>query len=86
MHRCWLTPKYGVWSCTTTERKNCRVQKYQAKNTIVNAKINNVDVFTILSDESYGYINFTDLHGAIIRSHTLEIKKKLEETDATLGP
>ena len=61
------------------------VQKYQAKNTIVNAKINNVDVFTILSDESYGYINFLQIsHGAIIRSHTLEIKKKLEETDATL--
>lgn len=61
------------------------VQKYQVKNTIVNAKINNVDVFTILSDESYGYINFLQIsHGAIIRSHTLEIKKKLEETDATL--
>jgi len=58
---------------------------YQAKSTIVNSKINNVDVFSIVSDESYGYINYIQVsHGAIIRSHTLEIKKKLDETDATL--
>jgi excinuclease ABC subunit C len=42
-------------------------------------------VFSIVSDESYGYINYIQVsHGAIIRSHTLEIKKKLDETDATL--
>jgi excinuclease ABC subunit C len=42
-------------------------------------------VFSIISDESYGYVNFLQLsHGAIVRSHTLEIKKKLEETDKTL--
>ena len=58
---------------------------YQAKSTIVNSKINNVDVFSIISDESYGYINFIQVsHGAIVRSHTLEIKKKLDESDATL--
>ena len=57
----------------------------QAKSTIVNSKSNNVDVFSIVSDESYGYINYIQVsHGAIIRSHTLEIKKKLDETDATL--
>lgn len=61
------------------------LENYQAKTTIVNPKINNVDVFTVLSDESYGYVNFLQIaHGAIIRSHTLEIKKKLQETDAQL--
>ncbi|WP_203256293.1 excinuclease ABC subunit UvrC [Hyunsoonleella ulvae] len=61
------------------------LENYQAKSTIVNPKISNVDVFSITSDESYGYVNFLQLsYGSIIRSHTLEIKKKLEETDAEL--
>ena len=61
------------------------LENYQAKSTIVNPKISNVDVFSIVSDESYGYINFLQLsYGSIIRSHTLEIKKKLDETDKEL--
>ncbi|WP_420603759.1 excinuclease ABC subunit UvrC [Flagellimonas sp.] len=61
------------------------LENYQAKSTVVNPKINNVDVFTIISDETHGYVNFLQLsHGAIIRSHTMEIKKKLEETDEEL--
>lgn len=61
------------------------LENYQAKSTIVNPKINNVDVFTIVSDESHAYINFLQLsHGSVIRSHTTEIKKKLDETDEEL--
>lgn len=61
------------------------LENYQSKSTVVNPKINNVDVFSIISDESYGYINFLQIsHGAIIRSHTMEIKKKLNETDKEL--
>ena len=61
------------------------LEKYQAKSTVVNPKISNVDVFSIISDESYGYVNFLQLsHGAIIRSHTTEIKKKLDESDKEL--
>ena len=61
------------------------LENYQAKSTVVNPKITNVDVFSIVSDEGYGYVNFLQLsHGAIIRSHTIEMKKKLEETDEEL--
>lgn len=61
------------------------LENYQAKSTVVHPKINNVDVFTIISDETHGYVNFLQLsHGAIVQSHTLEIKKKLAETDETL--
>lgn len=61
------------------------LENYQVKTTIVNPKINNVDVFTIISDEVFAYVNFLQLsHGSIIRSHTLEIKKKLDETDEDL--
>ena len=58
---------------------------YQSKSTVVNPTINNVDVFSIISDESFGYVNFFKIaNGAIIQSHTTEIKKKLEETDKEL--
>jgi excinuclease ABC subunit C len=61
------------------------LENYQAKSTIVNPKISNVDVFSIVSDETYAYINFLQLsYGSIIRSHTLEIKKRLQESDKQL--
>ena len=61
------------------------LEKYQSKSTVVNPKINNVDVFSIVSDEGYGYVNFLQLsHGSIIRSHTIELKKKLDESDKEL--
>lgn len=61
------------------------LENYQAKSTVVNPKINNVDVYSIISDEGYGYVNFLQIsHGAIIRSHTIEMKKKLDESDREL--
>ena len=63
------------------------LENYQAKSTVVSPKITNVDVFTIISDESYGYVNFFQVaFGSIIMSHTVEIKKKLEENDAEMLP
>ncbi len=58
---------------------------YQSKSTIVNPSITNVDVFSIISDELYAYINFLKIsNGAIIQSHTAEFKKKLNESDKQL--
>ena len=62
-----------------------RLSNYQAKSTVVNPTINNVDVFSIISDEAHGFANFLKLsNGSIIQSHTTEIKKKLDETDQEL--
>ncbi|WP_282787390.1 excinuclease ABC subunit UvrC [Flavobacterium croceum] len=61
------------------------LENYQARSTVFNPKINNIDVFSIVSDEAMAYVNFLQIaHGAIIRSHTLELKKKLDETDEEL--
>jgi excinuclease ABC subunit C len=61
------------------------LEQYQSRSTILNPKISNVDVFSIISDESVAYVNFLQIsHGAIIRSYTLELKKKLEETNEEL--
>ena len=37
------------------------LMNYQSKSTIVNSKINNVDVFSIISDEEYGYVNYLQI-------------------------
>jgi excinuclease ABC subunit C len=61
------------------------LENYQSRSTIINPKITNIDVFSIVSDESAAYVNFLQIsHGSIIRSHTLEIKKKLDESDQEL--
>jgi excinuclease ABC subunit C len=61
------------------------LENYQSRSTIINPKITNIDVFSIVSDESAAFVNFLQIaHGSIIRSHTMEIKKKLEETDEEL--
>ncbi|MFD2600741.1 excinuclease ABC subunit UvrC [Flavobacterium suzhouense] len=61
------------------------LENYQARSTVFNPKISNLDVFSIVSDESMAYVNFIQVsHGAIIRSHTMEIKKKLDEPDEEL--
>lgn len=61
------------------------LENYQAKSTVLNPKLSNIDVFSIVSDEAMAYVNFLQIsHGAIVRSHTMEIKKKLEESDEEL--
>jgi excinuclease ABC subunit C len=58
------------------------LENYQSKSTILNPKLSSIDVFSIVSDEAMAYVNFLQIsHGAIVRSHTMEIKKKLDETD-----
>ncbi len=61
------------------------LQRFQSKSTVVNPKIADADVFTIASDETAAYINFMKVvNGTIIQTHTVEVKKKLEEQDADL--
>jgi excinuclease ABC subunit C len=61
------------------------LENYQARSMVVNPKISNVDVFSIVSDESHAYVNYLQVaFGSIVRSHTLEMRKKLDETDESL--
>lgn len=58
------------------------LENYKARSTVFNPKISNLVVFSILSDDTTSYVNFMEVaNGAIIKSDTLEIKKKLDETD-----
>jgi len=57
------------------------LDRYQSKSLVVNPAIHNVDVFSYIEDEGSAYVNFIKIaNGAIIQSHTLEIKKKLDES------
>lgn len=57
-----------------------QLEKFQSKSTVVNPSINNVDVFSIVTDEKCGYVNFFKVvNGSIIQAHTIELKKKLDE-------
>ncbi len=63
------------------------LENYQAKSAVVHPGISDVDVFSIVSDPTHAYVNYMQIsHGLVVRSHTLEIKKKLEETDEDLLP
>lgn len=61
------------------------LSRYQSKSTIVNSSIQDVDVFSIVSEEKEAFVNFLRVvKGAVIQVHTVEIKKKLDESDADL--
>ena len=63
------------------------LENFQKKSTVVNPKINNVDVFSIIDDEEYAYVNFLKVvNGSIIQAQNIEIKKKLDEDKSLLLP
>ena len=62
-----------------------RLENYQSKSTVVSSKLNDIDVFSIISDSSHAYVNHLQVaFGRIVRFHNVEIKKKLDETDKEL--
>lgn len=60
-------------------------EKFQSKSTVVSPTIHNVDVFSLLVDNDLAYVNYMKVNsGAIIQGHTLEMKKRLEESQSEL--
>jgi len=57
------------------------LDKYQSRSTVVNSRINDVDVLNIAQNERYAYINYLRISGGIIiQSKNLEMKKKMDES------
>ncbi|WP_270088458.1 excinuclease ABC subunit UvrC [Sphingobacterium sp. SYP-B4668] len=62
-----------------------KLDYYQSKSTVVSSSISNVDVFSIASDDNYAFVNFLKvMNGVIIQTQTLEMKRRLDETEAEL--
>src|SRR6201985_3570410 len=67
------------------KRKFDLLENYQSKSTVVNSSITDVDVFNIASDEKYAFVNFLKvMNGTIIQTQTIELKKRLDESDEEL--
>ncbi|MBD98947.1 MAG: excinuclease ABC subunit C [Verrucomicrobia bacterium] len=63
------------------KRKIETLSLFQQKSTVVNPSIKNLDVFSLIEEEDLSYVNYMKVHnGAVIQGHTLEIKKRLEES------
>ena len=61
------------------------LRQFQAKSVVVNPSVKHVDVFTIISDEHSGYVNYLKVvDGALVQAHSVELRKKLDETDRQL--
>lgn len=62
-----------------------QIDKFRSKSVIVNADIDNVDVFSIETDDSHAYVNYLKVNnGSIVQGYTLELKKKMDETPEEL--
>ena len=67
------------------KQKIKQLDSYQSKSSVVSASINNVDVFSIISDPDSAYINYFKVsNGSITQAFTTEIKKILDESDADI--
>lgn len=61
------------------------VERYRAKSVIVSQTLDSVDVFGLDDDDSDVYINYMHVRrGAVVRSVTLQYKRRMEETQAQL--
>ncbi len=57
------------------------LENYRSRSTVVSSTIHNVDVFSYVDAESLFYVNYMKVvEGAVVQSHTVEIKRKLDET------
>jgi excinuclease ABC subunit C len=67
------------------QKKLLVLEKYQSKSTVVNSSITNIDVVSIASDERFAFVNYLKImNGSIIQAQTIEIKKRLDESDEEL--
>lgn len=67
------------------KQKIDKLEQYKHKSTVITNVNATVDVYSIISDEKWAYINYLKIYeGSLIQSYTIELAKKLEETDAEL--
>ncbi len=67
------------------KRKYLALETFVSGSEVVSHTINNVDVFSITSDEKMAFINYIHVsNGNVNQSFTIEYKKKLNESDEEL--
>lgn len=75
-----LSKEYRFEEAQKLKEKLNHLENYQAKSTIVNQSIHNVDVFSYVEHENSAFVNFLKVvNGAVIQVHTVELKKRTDE-------
>jgi len=68
-----------------TKEKIELLEKFKSKSVVVNPSIHNTDVYSIITEDDTAYVNFLRImSGSIIQGHTIELKRKLDETPEEL--
>ncbi|REJ80178.1 MAG: excinuclease ABC subunit UvrC [Bacteroidetes bacterium] len=61
------------------------LERFKSKSVLVNPSIHNTDVFSIITEDDSAFVNFLRImNGAIVQGHTVEMKRKLDETPEEL--
>src|SRR5690606_41704153 len=61
------------------------LEKYQAKSLVTSPSVTSLDIFSIVTDEKHAYVNYLKIkNGAINVTKTVELKKRLDESEAEL--
>jgi excinuclease ABC subunit C len=77
--------QYEFEEAALIKNKISSLEKYRAKSTVVSPTIHEVDVITLEDDENSAFVNYLMIsNGAIIHGHTVEVKKKLDESTAEI--
>ncbi len=80
-----LAEKYEYEQAAQMKEKISLLEQFQSKSTVGNTNIKHVDVFSIVSDERAGYVNYMKVvDGALVQTHAMELKKRLDETEDEL--
>ena len=77
--------KYEFEQAQSYKEKIDALEKYKGRSVVVSPTIHHVDVFSIIDDEQSAFINYLRvISGAIVQSHTVELRRKLDESKEEL--
>lgn len=76
-----LSVKLEFEKAAAIKKKLDYLENYQARSVIV-SKLSNVDVFSILKEDDFAYVNYLMVqNGTIVQTHTVQLQPKLDESD-----
>jgi excinuclease ABC subunit C len=65
-----------------TRKKIEHLEGYRSRSVIVSSHLSNIDVFSILKEDNWAYVNYLMVqNGTIVQTHTVPLETKLEETE-----
>ena len=80
-----FSTEFNFEEAQSVKEKIEMLEKFKSKSVVVNPAIHNTDVFSIITEDDAAFVNYLRImNGAIVQGHTIEIKKKLDETQEEL--